>query len=262
MEQQPNLYLTTAAYYDSDNEALGTADVDFYRDLALKTGGPVLDLCCGTGRIALPLTITGLDVTAVDLSEPMLSVMREKATSAHPNMKKLTIVKGDMRYLQMDRKFKLIIIALRSFQVLQDQTDIDNAFTTLYRQLAPDGLLVIDLFKPLKDMKSIEGISETKEFKDQNGKLFYTRYGINHHIDTENQVLHCDFEYLPSLNARPMQVQKEKLKIRYYYEQEFQEMLHAHRFRVIDCFGDYDRKASDHELATELLFVCRRCYLT
>jgi 2-polyprenyl-3-methyl-5-hydroxy-6-metoxy-1,4-benzoquinol methylase len=54
-------------------------DVAFYERLARDTGGGVLELACGTGRIALALAEAGLEITGVDISEGMLSVARQKA---------------------------------------------------------------------------------------------------------------------------------------------------------------------------------------
>jgi len=51
-------------------------DVAFYERLACETGGRVLELACGTGRIALALAESGLDVTAVDISDGMLTMAR------------------------------------------------------------------------------------------------------------------------------------------------------------------------------------------
>lgn len=251
-KQEPNLYLTTAHYYDSDNEALGTADIEFYSDLAQKIGGPVLDLCCGTGRVALPLAISGLEVTAVDLSEPMLSILHKKAGNI-----KVEIVQGDMRTLELNRKFKLIIIALRSFQVLKDDNDIDQTFATLHRHLAPDGILVINLFKPLKDMKSIEGVSEEREVTNSYGNVLYTRYGINYFIDTQNQMVYSDFEYRTATKDLDAPVVREQLKIRYYSENQFYKMLHEHQFKVNACYGDYDQRSTNDERSTELIFICQ-----
>src|SRR5690349_2910574 len=88
-------------------------DVAFYQHLAQQTAGPVLELACGTGRIALPLAESGLDVTGVDISDGMLSIIRRKA-QAH----RLTLHAQDMSALNIDRRFGCIIIAFRSFQHL------------------------------------------------------------------------------------------------------------------------------------------------
>ncbi len=69
-----------AALYD-DSVPNWPGEIDFYRDLATQThaqGQAVLDVACGTGRIALPLIQAGISVTGVDLQPTMLAVARTK----------------------------------------------------------------------------------------------------------------------------------------------------------------------------------------
>ncbi len=54
-------------------------DVAFYRELAVETGGPVLELGCGTGRTLLPIARTGIQCVGLDASRAMLRVLRAKA---------------------------------------------------------------------------------------------------------------------------------------------------------------------------------------
>ena len=54
-------------------------DIAFYDRLAQATGGPVLELGCGTGRIALALAQAGLSLTGVDVSAGMLALARRKS---------------------------------------------------------------------------------------------------------------------------------------------------------------------------------------
>ena len=58
-------------------------DVDYER-LARETSGPVLELACGTGRIALPLAERGLDVAGVDASDGMLAIAERKSAARSP----------------------------------------------------------------------------------------------------------------------------------------------------------------------------------
>jgi ubiquinone/menaquinone biosynthesis C-methylase UbiE len=59
-------------------------DIAFYDRLARATGGPVLELGCGTGRIALALAQAGLSVTGVDISTGMLALARARASGLRP----------------------------------------------------------------------------------------------------------------------------------------------------------------------------------
>src|SRR5579862_6299754 len=53
----------------------------------IHPGDRALDLCCGTGDIALALARQGADVTGLDFSEPMLEVAREKSKAQSPKSK-------------------------------------------------------------------------------------------------------------------------------------------------------------------------------
>ena len=131
-------------------------DVAFYQHLAEQTGGPVLELACGTGRIALPLAESGLDVTGVDVSDGMLAIIRRKA-QAH----RLTLVAQDMSALNLDRRFGCIIIAFRSFQHLLTVELQRQTLAAIHRHLAPDGRLALHLFDPRLDLLIDEAPRQT-----------------------------------------------------------------------------------------------------
>ena len=74
-----DVYEAGAEYYDSAYTAkTDLVDQAFYVDLATRTGGPVLELGCGTGRITLPIAERGIDITGVDSSSSMLQVLHNK----------------------------------------------------------------------------------------------------------------------------------------------------------------------------------------
>jgi ubiquinone/menaquinone biosynthesis C-methylase UbiE len=122
-------------------------DVAFYRRLAQQIGGPVLELACGTGRIALPLVESGLDVTGVDVSEGMLAIIRRKAATH-----RLTLVAQDMSELNIDRQFGCVIVAFRSFQHLLTIDLQRQTLAAIGRHLAPGGRVALHLFDPRLDL--------------------------------------------------------------------------------------------------------------
>jgi ubiquinone/menaquinone biosynthesis C-methylase UbiE len=91
-------------------------DIAFYECLARETGGGVLELACGTGRIALALAETGLEITGVDISEGMLNVARRKA-AARPAavQQRVTLIQQDMSELNLGRRFGFVFVPARSF---------------------------------------------------------------------------------------------------------------------------------------------------
>src|SRR5579863_1321429 len=70
---------TYAPFYDWENaQTLGRRDVAFWRGVAGRAQGPVLELGCGTGRISLPLARAGVRLVGIDRSAPMLDRARDQ----------------------------------------------------------------------------------------------------------------------------------------------------------------------------------------
>jgi len=83
----------------------------FYKDLARQTGGPILELACGTGRLTLPLARDGHEVVGLDASPAMLRAARAKAEAEEVE---ITFVQGDMRSFHLGRRFLLVILCCNS----------------------------------------------------------------------------------------------------------------------------------------------------
>jgi SAM-dependent methyltransferase len=132
-------------------------DIAFYDRLAQATGGPVLELGCGTGRIALALAQAGLSVTGVDVSAGMLALARRKSERlAAAASRCLTFVEGDMARLDLGRRFGMAFIAFRSFQHLLTIDEQRATLTGVRRHLRPDGRMALHLFDPRFDLLADE----------------------------------------------------------------------------------------------------------
>ncbi|MFN2432599.1 MAG: class I SAM-dependent methyltransferase [Gemmatimonadota bacterium] len=141
--------------YDARVKAEGTAidgDVAFYLDQARRAGGPVLEAGAGTGRIAWPLARAGFRTVALERSAAMLRVARGKAHE-HPAdvRRRLRFVRGDIRRFELGRRFPLVLVTFRTFQMLLTPADQRAALATLRRHLTRGGTLVLDLFDPRLD---------------------------------------------------------------------------------------------------------------
>ncbi len=123
-------------------------DFEFFRKVALEADGHVLEVACGTGRLLLKLMQEGVDITGLDISEKMLGRLRRdaKALGLKPD-----VHHGDMRDFSLDRKFKLIFLAYRSFSHMLTREDMKNALLTFKRHLAEGGKLVIDMYNHTYD---------------------------------------------------------------------------------------------------------------
>ena len=144
-----NTYKTTAKYYDSDNKDMLKDDIDFYIDYANILDGKVLELGCGTGRITIPIASAGHQIWGLDVSEPMLDILREKAKcESEITNANLNISIGDMRNFTLNQKFKFIFIPFRTFQNLITKEEQKNCLKCCHEHLTNDGLFIVNVFKP------------------------------------------------------------------------------------------------------------------
>ena len=123
-------------------------DVDFYVEEAVRSGGPVLELGIGTGRIAVPIARAGVRVVGVDSSEGMLAVAREAAGQAGVE---LDLRFGDLRDPPVDELFALVVIPFRTLLHMQTDADRRAALAAVRRSLVDGGRFVFDVFTPGAD---------------------------------------------------------------------------------------------------------------
>lgn len=136
------------AHYDED--------IAFWRRHAARLGGPVLDLGCATGRVAIPLARDGHEVWALDRSRSMLDELRGRLAGEDPGVAaRVHPVEGDLARVGLRRRFALVAVAMNTLQVLTDPADRRAAFRCVRDHLAPGGELIFDVALP--DVAEIEG---------------------------------------------------------------------------------------------------------
>jgi ubiquinone/menaquinone biosynthesis C-methylase UbiE len=119
-------------------------EIEFYRELAAEArskGQAVLEIACGTGRVAIRLAQDGVDVLGLDLSPAMLSVARGKSVGVG----NVRWAQGDMRSFELGEIFGLAIIPGHSFQNLLTAEDQVASLESIRRHLVPGGRLVVHL---------------------------------------------------------------------------------------------------------------------
>lgn len=147
-----------ARYYDADYGAFSD-DILFYRELARLHGGPVLELMCGTGRVAVPLAQARLSVVGLDIAPAMIAIAESRASAAQVG-KRARFAVGDARQFEWPERFGFAFIAINSFMHLETAADQLAALRTIHRHLAPGGTLAIDLFNPNPaELAQVDGLT-------------------------------------------------------------------------------------------------------
>ncbi|MBM3957899.1 MAG: class I SAM-dependent methyltransferase, partial [Gemmatimonadetes bacterium] len=140
-------YEAWADWYDVFYSLADPAEVDFYVDLARASGGPVLEIGVGTGRIAIPTAAAGIDVVGVDLHGPMLAKAREKLDRAGPLPGRIELLRADMRTLDLGgRCFPLVTIPARTLLLATSLADQRRTLRRAAAHLAPGRTLAFNVF--------------------------------------------------------------------------------------------------------------------
>lgn len=216
-------------------------DVDYYVALAERVGGPVLEYAVGSGRVALPLAVAGLQVCGVDLSAPMLQAFEQRLAAQPLDVQqRVQLVRGDMRTWRTRRRFPLIISAFNSVLHLYSREDVEAFFTRVKAHLVPGGRLVFDFSLPrpadlaLDPGRSYSGM----RLRDpSSGKL--VKYSERFEYDPVRQIQLCWMQFEPLDGSAPWAV---PLTHRQFFPQEMEALLHYAGFRHIHFSADFEER--------------------
>jgi SAM-dependent methyltransferase len=136
-----------AAYYDIVHDGL-PGEAEFYVGQAVRIGGAALELGCGTGRLAIPMAMSGIDVVAVDISLAMLAVCREKCEAVGETPGRLWLVQGDMEHVALGREFDFIAMAYRTFMHLLSPEAQRRCLRNVRAHLKPRGIFALNTWAP------------------------------------------------------------------------------------------------------------------
>ena len=132
-----------AAYGPTLTEERTGEEVAFVeRVLDLRPGDEILDLCCGYGRIAVPLAQHGLRVTGLDLNPALLDELRERAAAAAIE---IDTVHADMREIPFEARFDAVIDIFSSYGYLDSDEEDQQVLTRACRALKPGGRFLVDV---------------------------------------------------------------------------------------------------------------------
>lgn len=177
-------------------------DLDRYLELATAANGPVLDLCCGTGRVTVPIARAGYQCTAVDMNDGMLRRLRETLLGeADETRQRVTVVEQDISRLNLpDRSFRLAICAFNSLLCIPSLEGQRAALRSAAAHLGPDGRLALDVINPLS--LTLAGDLVPKPFFTRRNPAsgnMYTRFAASDAIDAEQrQRLHGWYDEVAS----------------------------------------------------------------
>jgi SAM-dependent methyltransferase len=255
-------YGAAADYYDYVQVYAERADVAFWVDEARRSGGPVLELGCGTGRVLLPVAHAGIEITGLDASRKMLSVLGQRLGQESTEVRdKVELVEGDMRDFDLGRQYALVIIPFRPFQHLITVNEQVACLAAIRKHLRPDGRLIFDLFNPsltaLLDESRAEEQAPEAGVQMPDGRRFHRTWRRTG-IDFFNQVQQIEMYYYVTHPDGRQERGVHAFPMRWLHRFEAEHLLARCGFQVEQLYSDYDRSPYGAKYPGELIFVASK----
>lgn len=145
-------YSALAPVYDRLNTSVDYPKwADFIERIFERYSSPkpslILDLGCGTGSMTAELAARGYDMTALDLSEEMLSVAEQRVRDCGKNV---LFIHGDMASFELYGTVDAVVCCLDGINHLTDREDLLSCFACVANYLNPGGLFIFDMNTPYK----------------------------------------------------------------------------------------------------------------
>lgn len=238
-------------------------DVEFYLALAKKAaeeGHGVLELACGTGRVAIPIARSGIETVGLDLSAAMIARAREKSDG----METVRWVEGSMNQFELPERFGLAFIAFRSFQHLLTLRDQLSCLECIHRHLTPGGRVSINVFNPDivvmgQWLGAMMGDLQRRREDYQNprsgrpARVWETRQYHPASQEVESTFIDEELDADGSVVSRVYR----DLRLRYVFRYEMEHLFARTGFEVEALYGDF-AGGSFEDTSPEMVWVARR----
>jgi len=226
------------AYYDLTYRER-QHDVAYYVSLARSTPDKrVLEYGCGSGRVTLPMAQARVQVTAVDLSAPMLAALGQRLAEVPAQVReRVTVHRADMRVFAASERYSLVIAPFNTVLHLYEPEEMFAFLAQVKKHLSPDGQFVFDVSMPqAQDLShDPDEVLDADSFIDPTSGI-RTGYSERFEYDPIRQLLVVWMQFSPEDGSPGWTV---PLAHRQYFPQELKAVLLAAGFRRIEFESDF-----------------------
>lgn len=221
-----------AEYYDLFAK---NNDIPLYLSMAEKYGSPILDLACGTGRVAVKLAEAGHEVVGIDATKQMLESAQKKADSLPDDVQsRVSFLEGDFRSFELQRRFPLVIIPF-SFQYCLTTDQQLACLSSIKKHLVDDGMFILDLYPETGQEEKKKKPKERRTLDGKTVKISTASVtdfsNLIHRRTTTVEIKH------PNGETRSIQGESTDAMI---FDREADLLLRLSGFKVLEEYGDWD----------------------
>ncbi|MDR2919419.1 MAG: class I SAM-dependent methyltransferase [Tannerella sp.] len=235
--------------YDGMNTEI--VDLPFYsRWLNKRKNGNILELCCGTGRLTIPLAQEGYNITGVDNSTSMLEQAKEKANELNAPIR---FIESDIRSLDLPEVYDIIFIPFNSIHHLYDNQDFFDVLISVKKHLKKNGYFIFDCFNPnihyIVNSEKEENI--IAEYLTKDGRDVVIKQTMIY--ENTSQINRIKWHYF--INGKFDSIQN--LDMRMFFPKELDAYLSIYGFKIIHEFGGFKEEMFENK-SDKQVFVCEK----
>jgi SAM-dependent methyltransferase len=243
-----------------DKEDPSDTGVAFYSALAQEADGSVLEIACGTGRVAIPIARLGFPVTGLDIVPGMLAQARSKSAGLPTRW-----VEGDARSFELHEQFRLIFLTGNAFQAFLTNADQAALLQRVHAHLHDQGLFAFETRNPLlPKTKPPEGLFLTLETRaeEEAGASFIDVSGHEVRVSTTRvydhvaQIMHLT-SYKRWNDGEQEHSRVTRIALRYIFPQELAALLSYNGFTILRQYGDWNQEPLT-ATSPSIIVVCRK----
>ncbi|MFC6180877.1 class I SAM-dependent DNA methyltransferase [Lactiplantibacillus daowaiensis] len=243
------IYQTFAELYDElFDPAMYQQWLDFVRRQLPDQTGEVLELACGTGRLAVLLAQAGYHVTGFDLSDNMLALAQQHAEAADVT---IPLIEGNMLDLSELGTFSAVTCFADSFCYLPDITQVQQAFTEVAQHLTADGKFLFDVITPHQTDDVYPGYMYN--YRDDERAFMWTSYAG----ETPHSAEHDLTFFIWNDDKQAFDEVSELHQEQTYDLATYQQALAAAGFSHVTVTADFGQHEPDDQ-TTRWFFVCQK----
>jgi 2-polyprenyl-3-methyl-5-hydroxy-6-metoxy-1,4-benzoquinol methylase len=242
--RDPQAYDLEDAGYDED--------FPLTEQLAHSLGGPLLDLACGTGTMAIRTAKLGYEVTGVDIIPEMIEWASQKAAKQGVSIE---WVVADARTFHLQKQFPFIYLLGNAFQHFLTRADQEALLARVREHVHPEGRFLFCTRNPSPRNLLEARYSEPRKCMTPDGRQYVA--SEHQEYDPITQIQHYTFHDQWLHPEGEPEEKTTRTALRYVYPQEMEALLFHNGFQIHSCYGDWQQ---DPLTATScyMIYVCQR----
>ena len=242
--RDPQTYDLEVENYDEDRPLI--------EQWARLLGEPLLDLACGTGRMALRMAAQGYQVTGVDIVPEMIAQARQKATERAASVE---WVVADARAFHLQKQFPFIFMLCNAWQFFLTREDQEAMLACVREHLQPEGCFLFETRNPSPRNLLQVHHPVPKKYTAPDGKQLVAVE--EQYYDPMTQIQH----YTRHLTFLYPGGQKEgkmlRTALRYVFPQEMETLLYYNGFQIRSCYGNWQQEPLT-ATSPAMIYVCQK----